>query len=176
MAQHASLRLTALLGLCLLSATASAQGNRIDAWSGVVLNCGSSTTVAWAERICNLLIGEMRGLAEKAKVLFVAAPIFADDVTLDRLASEAGMDIFRVLHVRFDVSPPTGTLKSRDLTLVLRSLTEGSLVERRRDGLYKVLNHTPLIIINEAEAAARAPWVANTLAEALFAPLVRPAP
>jgi hypothetical protein len=163
----------ALLGL-LLPAAAGAQPRRIDAWSGVVLNCGRDTTLAWAERVCNQLIGEMRQQAEKAKVRFVAVPVFSDDVALDRRASEEGLDMFRLLHVRFDVSPATGSLKSRDLTLVLRSLIAGSLFERRMDGPYKLLTHTPMIIVNEGEAAVRAPFLAKTLTEAFFAPLLRP--
>lgn len=176
MAWPAGAIVVALLGLLLLPATAAAQGRRIDAWSGIVLNCGPATTLAWAERICSQLIGEMRRQAEQAKVGFVAVPVFADDATLDRRASDEGLDMFRLLHVRFDISPPTGSLKSRDLTLVLRSLTEGSLAERRKDGLYKVLNHTPMIIVNEGEAARRAPFLAKTLTEAFFFPLLRPAP
>jgi hypothetical protein len=164
----------ALLGFLLLPAAAGAQPRRIDAWSGVVLNCGRDTALAWAERVCNQLIGEMRQQAEKAKVRFVAVPVFSDDVALDRRASEEGLDMFRLLHVRFDVSPPTGSLKSRDLTLVLRSLIAGSLFERRMDGPYKLLTHTPMIIVNEGEAAARAPFLAKTLTEAFFAPLLRP--
>ncbi|MGX1744184.1 hypothetical protein ACWIEX_21750 [Bosea sp. NPDC055353] len=176
MAWPASAFAVAVVGLLLLPAVAGAQARRIDAWSGIVLNCGPGTTLAWAERICSRLIGEMRSQAEQAKVAFVAVPVFADDATLDRRASDEGLDMFRLLHVRFDVSPPTGSLKSRDLTLVLRSLTEGSLAARRKDGLYKVLNHTPMIIVNEGEAAARAPFLAKTLTEAFFFPLLRPAP
>lgn len=167
--------LAAVLGICLVSET-RAQTRRIDDWSGVVLNCGPGAIVAWAERVCNLLIGEMRKRADAAKVAFVAMPAFADDVTLDRRASEEGLDFFRVLHVRFDVSPPTGPLKSRDLKLVLRSLTAGSLFAMRSDGPYKILSHTPMMIINEAEAARRAPWVAETLAENFFVPMLKARP
>jgi hypothetical protein len=165
-----------VLGLLLLPAAAGAQARRIDVWSGVVLNCGRDTTLAWAERVCNQLIGEMRKQAEQAKIRFVAVPVFADDATLDRRGAEEGLDMFRLLHVRFDVSPPTGSLKSRDLTLVLRSINAGSLFERRKDGPYKLLTHTPMIIVNEGEAAARAPFLAKTLTEAFFLPLLRPAP
>lgn len=172
----ASALFVAAIGLFLLPSAAGAQARRIDAWSGVVLNCGPETTLAWAERICNQLIGEMRRQAEQAKVRFVAVPVFADDVALDRRASDEGLDMFRVLHVRFDMSPPTGSLRSRDLTLVLRSLTEGSLAARSKDGFYKVLNHTPLVIVNENVAAARAPMLAKALTDTFFFPLLRPAP
>ena len=176
MAWPAGAIVVALLGLLLLPTTAAAQGRRIDAWSGIVLNCGPATTLAWAERICSQLIGEMRRQAEQAKVPFVAVPVFTDDAALDRRASDEGLDMFSVLHVRFDVSPPTGSLKSRDLTLVLRSIVPGSLFERRKDGPYRLLTHTPMIIVNEGEAAARAPFLAKTLTEAFFFPLLRPAP
>lgn len=176
MRRPASALAAVVLGLLLLPAVAGAQPRRIDVWSGVVLNCGRDTTLAWAERVCHQLIGEMRKQAEQAKVRFVAVPVFADDATLDRRAADEGLDMFRLLHVRFDVSPPTGSLKSRDLTLVLRSLNAGSLFELRKDGPYKLLTHTPMIIVNEGEAAARAPWLAKTLTEAFFLPLLRPVP
>jgi hypothetical protein len=167
------LGLAALAGLCMAPALASAQDRVIDAWKGVVLNCGPGTELAWADRICKLLIGEMRKQAETAKIAFVAVPTPSDDAALDRRASEEGLDIFSILHVRFAVSPPTGSLKSRDLTLVLRALSAGSLFEMRKDGPYKVLSYTPMIIVNEAEAAARAPWVAQTLAELFFVPMLK---
>lgn len=176
MRRQAGALVVAVLGLFLWSGEAGAQARRIDVWSGVVLNCGPDAKLAWAERICNLLIGEMRKQAGQAKVAFVAAPVFSDDATLDRKAAAEGLDMFRLLHVRFDVSPPTGSLKSRNLSLVLRSLNAGSLVERRKDGPYKLLTHTPMIIVNEGEAATRAPFLAKTLTEAFFAPLLRPVP
>lgn len=167
------LGLAALVGMCLAPALASAQGRVIDAWKGVVLNCGPGTELVWADRICKLLIGEMRKQADAAKVAFVAVPTFSDDVTLDRRASEEGLDFFGVLHVRFEVSPPTGSLKSRSLTLVLRGLSTGPLFDVRSEGPYKVLSYMPMITINEAEAAARAPWVAQTLAELFFVPMLK---
>ncbi len=170
------LGLAALATLCLASAPVSAQGRVIDAWQGVVLNCGPGTELAWADRICKLLIGEMRKQAEAAKIAFVAVPTPSDDVTLDRHASEEGLDIFSIIHVRFGISQPTGSLKNRDLTLVLRSLTAGSLFEMRKEGPYKVLSYTPMISINEGEAAARAPWVAQTLAELFFIPMLKARP
>lgn len=168
--------LAALATLCLAPAPVSAQGRVIDAWQGVVLNCGPGTELAWADRICKLLIGEMRKQAEAAKIAFVAVPTPSDDVTLDRRASEEGLDIFSIIHVRFGISQPTGSLKNRDLTLVLRSLTAGSLFEMRKDGHYKVLSYTPMISINEGEAAARAPWVAQALAELFFIPMLKARP
>jgi len=173
MAWGRRLGLAAFASLCLAPALASAQGRAIDAWKGVVLNCGPGTELAWADRICKLLIGEMRKQAEAAKIAFVAVPTPSDDVTLDRRASEEGLDIFSILHVRFGISQPTGSLRNRDLTLVLRSLSAGSLFEMRKDGPYKVLSYTPMISINEGEAAARAPWVAQTLAELFFVPMLK---
>ena len=171
-----SLGFVALAGLCLAPALAAAQGRVIDAWRGVVLNCGPGTELAWSDRICKLLIGEMRKQADAAKIAFIAVPTPSDDVTLDRRASEEGLDIFSILHVRFGVSQSTGSLRNRDLTLILRSLSAGSLFEMRKDGPYKVLSYTPMISINEAEAAARAPWVAQTLAELFFTPMLKARP
>lgn len=176
MAWGRRLGFAACVGLCLAPALASAQGRVIDAWKGVVLNCGPGTELAWADRICKLLIGEMRKQADAATIAFVAVPLPSDDVALDRRASEEGLDIFSILHVRFGVSQPTGSLRNRDLSLVLRSLSAGSLFEMRKDGPYKVLSYAPMISINEAEAAARAPWVAQTLAELFFTPMLKARP
>ncbi|CAH1661742.1 conserved exported hypothetical protein [Hyphomicrobiales bacterium] len=170
-----ALRLATLAGLCLAPAMASAQGRVIDAWKGVVLNCGPGTEVAWADRICKLLIGAMRKRADDAKIPFVAVPTFSDDATLDRRAGAEGLDVFQILHVRFEVSPPTGSLKSRSLTLVLRALSAGPLAALRSEGPYKVLIYMPMITINEAEAAATAPKVAETLADLFFVPMTKAA-
>lgn len=166
----------ALAGLCLAPAPAAAQGRVIDAWKGVVLNCGPGTEVGWADRICKLLIGAMRKRADAAKIPFVAVPTFSDDATLDRRAGEEGLDLFQLLHVRFEVSPPTGSLKSRSLTLVLRGLSTGPLAATRSEGPYKILSYMPMITINEAEAAATAPKVAETLSELFFVPMSKASP
>jgi len=160
--------------LLVLATAASAQKRNIDHWEGIVLNCGPASTAPIAESICRTWIGEMRKRADAAKVKLVAVPIFADDVALDRRAADEGLELLNNLHVRLEISPPTGELKSRDFTLKLRSRTFGPFASNRRDGDYPVLNFTPGAIANEGSAMALG--VAAILADSFFTRMLRTGP
>jgi hypothetical protein len=130
---------------------AAAKDRIIDAWSGIVLNCGPTTGAPWADSACRRMIGEMQKRAEEAKVRLVAVPLFADDAALDRRAAAEGLDMFNVLHVRFAVSQPTGS--ANDITLLVRSLKPGPSPAIRKDGPYSVLGLTRSAIVYGSGAA-----------------------
>jgi hypothetical protein len=168
--------LAALLGLA-LAAPAWAQGRVIDAWSGIVLNCGPASAARWANDACKRLIGEMQKQADAAKITFVALPDFADDVTLDRRAAELGLPpLMNHLHVRFEIAPPAPGARDQSATirLVLRSFTTGPLFSTRKDGDYPVLSYSPQIILQNGNDHAQAISAMQTLAELFFSPMLKP--
>jgi hypothetical protein len=155
-----------------LATAAVAQKRNIDHWEGLVLNCGSAAAAPIAGDLCQTWIGEMRKRADAAKIKLVAIPIFADDLTLDRRAAEEGLGaLLNHLHVRLDISPPTGSLRSRDFTLSLRSFNPGPFASGRKEGDYPVLNFTPGAIANEGSAMALG--VAAILADSFFVRMLR---
>jgi hypothetical protein len=141
---------TGVVALALISPVV-AKDRIIDAWSGIVLNCGPLTGAPWADSACRRMIGEMQKRAEAAKVRFVAVPLFADDASLDRRAAAEGLDMLNVLHIRFTVSEPTGT--ANDIALLVRSLKAGPSPALRKDGPYSVLGLTRSAIVYGPGAA-----------------------
>lgn len=143
----------------------------VDSWSGIVLNCGPISGAPWADSACRRMIGEMQKRAQAAKVRLVTVPLFADDAALDRRAADEGLDMFKVLHVRFSVSEPTGT--ANDITLLVRSLNAGPSVAIRKDGPYSVLGLTRSAIVYGSGAALN---TVPVIADHLFTLLERPRP
>lgn len=167
--------LAILCAIALASATtASAQQRVIDHWDGVVVNCGPASAAPIAESMCRALISEMRKRAEEAKVKLVAAPTFADDATLDRHAAAEGLATFNHMHVRLAISPPTGSLSSREFRLVLRAMSGGAIGTGRRDGDYNVLNYAPMVTVNERSAMAEG--TAALLADSFFTVMLKKRP
>ena len=175
MGVRAALLCAAALAGVLPASAASGQKRVVDHWEGLVLNCGTASAAPIAESLCRTWIGEMRRRAEAAKVKLVAIPTFADDLTLDRRAAEEGVGLLlSQLHVRLDISPPTGSLRSRDFKLVLRSFKRGPFASIRKEGDYPVLIFAPAAIANEGSALASG--VPAILADAFFTPMLRPQP
>jgi hypothetical protein len=157
--------------MLLAASPVMAKDRVIDAWSGIVLNCGPTSGAPWADNACRRMIGEMQKRAQAANVRLVAVPGFADDAGLDRRAMEEGLDVFRVLHVRFEISQPTGA--ANDIGLRLRSLQSGSLIAMRKDGPYNVLSLAPSAIVYGSAAAIN---TVPVLADIFFANLEKPRP
>jgi hypothetical protein len=143
--------IVAVLAALSIVSPAVAKDRIIDAWSGIILNCGPTSGAPWADSACRRMIGEMQKRAEAAKVRLVAVPLFADDAVLDRRAADEGLDMLNVLHVRFNVSQPTGT--ANDITLLVRSLKAGPSPAIRKDGPYSVLGLTRSAIVYGPGAA-----------------------
>jgi hypothetical protein len=143
--------LIAVLAALSVAPPVAAKDRVIDAWSGIVLNCGPTSGAPWADSACRRMIGEMQKRAEAAKVRLVVVPLFAEDAALDRRAADEGLDMLNVLHVRFGVSPPTGD--ANDITLLVRSLKSGPSPALRKDGPYSVLGLTRAAIVYGPSAA-----------------------
>lgn len=141
----------AVLAALSLVSPVVAKDRIIDAWSGIVLNCGPISGAPWADSACRRMIGEMQKRAEAAKVRLVAVPLFSEDAVLDRRAADDGLDILNVLHVRFTVSQPTGS--ANDIALLVRSLKTGPSQAIRKDGPYSVLGLTRSAIVYGPGAA-----------------------
>ncbi|MGL4634411.1 MAG: hypothetical protein ACRCWF_00370 [Beijerinckiaceae bacterium] len=161
--------LYAVVTMFFVSSPVVAKDRIVDAWSGIVLNCGVVTGAPWAESACRRMIGEMQKRAEAAKVRLVAVPVFADDAALDRRAADEGLDVLKVLHVRFEVSQPTGS--ANDILLRVRSLQAGKLMAMRKDGPYTVLGLGPAAIVYGSAAALN---TVPVLADQFFTATLKP--